>query len=379
MTRSDIMRRALCGAVDVPVPAAPLYLSLYFEPLRRLKLAEVYREMAGGRGELRLSYEDELQARLEAWRRAWASLPSRPHWMPLVGCPSRAALEGARVVVDEQHCLWYAPVRDTPETDYSAPSYNHCPGVWEPAAPPTTIDGVRAALPRWRAEQWLPDEWRTLLLQEFGQEQLCYASCGSPFWSGYSLFGFAGFMQNLRLNPEPLLAASALCLENTLQYAQAMRQLGIECMFVEECFSGSDLISGEDYRRFCWPYLRDLLAELKQLGFLVVFYHTGGIDERLELLARSAADALAFEESKKGFSIEVGEIRRAIGPEKVLFGNTDVVLLRDGNEQQFEADVRQQYEQAGSRYIASTGSPLTLDTPPEKLSMFVEAVGRVTR
>ena len=376
MMREEAMQKALGGATAGPVPAAPLYLSLYLEPRRRRSLAEVYREMAGAGSELVLTFEDELAARVEAWRRAWQAITDPPAWMPCQLGPSRTAVAGARVTFEEGRCLWYPPGADRHSDDLLAFYDNRSEDIWELSNPPVTSAQVESALPVPSAERYLSDgqgRYPQLLHERFGDQYCLVAATGTPYWLSYDTFGFRAFMENMRQRPELLLAACRRNLQILLAQAQACWLAGTRVMFIEECLSGPDLISAADYRRFCWPFLRDFLTGLKDLGFTTVCYHCGGIQGRLELLAQSAADALAFEESKKGFVIDLAQIRREIGEEKVLFGNTDAVLIRDGAQQDIMADVQRQYAAAGPRFVASIGSPFTLDTSEEKVSMLVRA------
>lgn len=69
---------ALEGGAAVSPPAAPLYLSLYLEPRRRKLLAQVYAEMAERASSLRLTFEEEIEARLEALTRAVALFADPP-------------------------------------------------------------------------------------------------------------------------------------------------------------------------------------------------------------------------------------------------------------------------------------------------------------
>lgn len=375
-TGAEAMRRALQGETGGPVPVAPLYLGLYLEPRRRLALAEVYRELATGDGELVLGFEQAVAARLAAWQRVWDALPERPHWTPVTPGPSRAALEGTRVALEGEHCFVFPPGAAEPATDLLAFYDNRHGDIWEQPGAPRTEAEVEALGPVPQPETWL-DSGAAIeprhLMERYGQEHLPVAACGSPFWVSHGLFGFAGLMTNLRENPRVLLKAAERYLQQMASYGQAVRAIGIPAMFVEECFTGSDLISRADYLRFCYPFTRDLLAALKETGLLVTFYHTGGVESRLDLLAALPCDAVAFEEGKKGLYLDLGRIRREIGPEKVLFGNLDVVLVRDGSEEEIAAEVQRQYRAAGPRYIVSPGSPLTLDTPPEKLGMLARA------
>lgn len=376
MSGSTAMRQTLQGDCRATVPAAPLYLGLYLEPRRRRHLAGVYREMASGARVLELTCDVELEARVEAWRRSWDCFAVKPSWMPTqLGFP-RSAVEGARVEFDEERCLWYAPGADTPRTDYLAIYDSTHQGVWEQPAPPQTPAAIQTAVPLVQDMQQ-PDPYLAAfprrLQEEFGREHLLYTATGTPFWLSYGLFGFAGLMENLRRAPHLITQACERQLHNLLWSAEQAWQAGLRAIFVEECFSGSDLISRADYLNCCWPFTRDLLAGLKRLGFAVVFYHTGGVEDRLDLLASCAADALAFEESKKAFEISLARIRREVGAEKVLFGNLDVVLLRDSTAQQIEAELQQEYAQAGPRFVASTGSPLTLDTQPQQADLLIQS------
>ena len=376
MSPNDLLHRALTGAVSGPVPCAPLYLGLYYAGPQRRELAQVYRDLADGADELELTLELEANARAEVWRRLHGRLGRKPDWVPGLLGPARTGIDGARVAFRPGQCLWYPPGGSEATGDLLGPYHSSHTGVWEADSPPDTLAAIDAALPRSSPEDYLADD-RALcarhLQETLGEDTCVYVSSGSPYWACYSLFGFAGLMQNLRQRPELVLRAAERALQGRLAYAQAAWQAGFRLLFVEECLSGSDLISSEDYRRFVGPFLREMLQECRQIGLQTVFYHCGGVEGRLDLLAESAASALAFEESKKGFVVDLGQVRREIGPEKTLFGNTDVVLVRDGTPERIAAEVQRQYAAAGPRFVVSIGSPLTLDTAEEKIAVLAEA------
>jgi hypothetical protein len=372
----DLLPQALSGAVAAPVPCAPLYLDLFYAGRKRLELAALYRERAAGADELTLTLELEAAAQAEAWRRAYGRLRRAPAWLPGRLGPARTEVDGTRMVFRPGQCLVYPPGAFEPSGDLLAPYDSMAPALWERETPFDTPQAVDALLPLASPEDYLADD-RALCargLQERVGAQTCpYLSTGSPYWACYSLFGFAGLMENQRRRPELILRAAERALHNRVVYAQAVRRAGFRVLFIEECLSGSDLISPQDYRRFVWPCLRDLLAECRGIGLQTVFYHCGGVEDRLELLANLPTDALAFEESKKGFVIDLARIRRETGPEKVLFGNTDVTLVRDGSPERIVAEVQRQYAEAGPRFVVSIGSPLTLDTAEEKIAALAEA------
>ncbi len=384
MTARERLLAALSGDTVVPPPAAPIYLQLYLEPRRRRHLAQVYSEMAAGEIELRPTFEQEIEARLEALDRSLSVFRHPPAWLPIELGPGRAAVHGCRVRPGPHQCLWYPPGGGEP-TDLLAPFDNRHGDLWECEGelpdpglsladlPPPSVAAIAdsGAL-----------EYTTRAMSRFADRFLLYGSTGAPFWHCYSRLGFVGLMAGLRERPDLVDAWAQADLQRLLAGAAALRHAGVSCMFVEECLSGADLISVADYRRHAWPATRDLLAGLRDMGFRVVYYYCGSVEGRLEYLAHLPADALAFEESKKGFTIDLGRIREALGPDRLLFGNTDAVLLRDGSAAQIAAEVARQYAAAGPRFVVSQGSPATLDTPPEKLDVLgrgCESAGHESR
>lgn len=379
MTGPERLLASLRGEVVGPPPAAPIYLQLYLEPRRRRLLAEVYAEMAEGEDCLRLTFEEEIEARLEALDRAAAVFSYPPAWLPISLGPSRQSVHGCKVVLGSGKCNWYAPGGGAP-TDLLAPFDNRHGDVWEREGEPPDIEELAHISPAYTAEG-LADagclEYTTRAVHRFSGRFLPYASLGAPFWHCYERLGFSGLVSGLRERPELVDACAKADLSAMLQHAAALRKAGVGCVFVEECLSSADLISEEDYRQHALPTTRELLCGLKDLGFCVVYYFCGSVERRLEHLAGLPADALAFEESKKGFIIDLARIRQTVGAERLLFGNVDAVLLRDGSYEQIARATAEQHEAAGPRYVVSQGSPATLDTPPEKLDMLVRAADAI--
>ncbi|MBD3292169.1 MAG: hypothetical protein GF393_04540, partial [Armatimonadia bacterium] len=103
-----------------------------------------------------------------------------------------------------------------------------------------------------------------------------------------------------------------------------------------------------------------------------VYYYCGAIDDRIEHIAHLPADALAFEESKKAFEVDLGAVRETIGPDRPLLGNIDATFVRDATQEALSRAIEAQFEAAGPLVATSTGSPLILDTDVRKLDLMVE-------
>lgn len=379
MSERERLLCALRGGTPLPPPTAPIYLSLYLEPRRRRHLAAVYAEMAEGRSSLRLTFEEEVEARVEAIGRSLAEFADPPAWMPVGLGPSRAAVDGAEVTFPPGRCVWHPPGGGEP-VDFLAPYSAAHPPLWQLGDDLPTPEALEATARTPDPDEWLEagmGEYPARVVERFGDRFVPTALTGTPFWHCYARLGFAGMMRALRERPEVIDTAVRIDAPPPIAQAQALRNAGVGCVFVEECLSSSDMISPADFERFAYPSTRDLLAAFKDLGLLVVYYFCGGVERRLERLAELPADALAFEESKKSFKLDLARIRSEIGPEPLLLGNTDVVLLRDGTEEQIAADVARQCDAAGPRFVVSMGSPATPDTSPAKLDMLVRAGRRL--
>jgi len=148
---------------------------------------------------------------------------------------------------------------------------------------------------------------------------------------------------------------------------------GVQYLWLEECLSSADLISPRDYERFAFATTGPYIAEAKRLGLTVVLYYCGDVMSRLPWLKRLGMDALAVEESKKGFSVDIADVIAEVGDTCCVFGNVDAVqVMLEGTRATIEAEVHRQLRlgrQAGG-FVLCQGSPFTLDTPAEKVGWF---------
>lgn len=366
----------LSGRPTTPPVCLQTYLSLYLEPHRRAGLAAVYRELLGGEDVRVLDFDERIEAELEAWERAWSVLARPPAWMPARWSPvsrgqlTRIAERDGRIVAGPEGGA-LVDVLDAPEGSTS--------DVWDRRIDGQTPD-AEALAPSWDAQAAIAagaPEYARRAQARWGDEHLLYGSAGAPFWSAYASLGFAGLMESLLTDPGALARIIARHAETVCAAVEVWAAAGLRCLFVEECFSSSDLISEADYLRFSWPAVREVLQHARDLGLRTVYYYCGAIDRRVEHIAELPADALAFEESKKSFVIDLAEIRRIVGPDRPLLGNIDAVVLRDAEAGTIRRAVQAQWEAAGPLLATSCGSPLTLDTPAWKLDAMLEATERL--
>ena len=112
-----------------------------------------------------------------------------------------------------------------------------------------------------------------------------------------------------------------------MEMLKGLARVGVEYVWLEECLSSADLISPRDYERFAFATTGPTIAEAKRLGLTVILYYCGDVIPRLPWLVRLGMDALAVEESKKGFSVDIAEVIAAVGDTCCVFGNVDAVQV----------------------------------------------------
>jgi uroporphyrinogen-III decarboxylase len=84
--------------------------------------------------------------------------------------------------------------------------------------------------------------------------------------------------------------------------------------------------------------------------------------------------ALCFEENRKDYGIDLAEVRRTLGPDRVLFGNMDAMLVEQASDEEVLAEVRRQIAVAGrDNFVVSLGSPLTPGTSLDRVRLVCES------
>lgn len=244
---------------------------------------------------------------------------------------------------------------------------------------PETPDDIDARFP-------VPKPFDPLLFRQSGQADLAdallrehpglfpIASVPSPLWSVQGLLGFEHFMILLAENPDLVGRAADRALQAILETVQHHATLGARGIWIEECMT--DMISPVLFQTLNLPRLQRLTDAIRTMGLVSIYYFCGPVSNRLDLLLSAGADALAFEEDKKGFCNDIVEIADTVRGRCVLLGNLDaMILLEKGSEAELRAELHRQAK-AGrrnrSRFLFSLGSPVTPGTAVSRVRLFTD-------
>jgi hypothetical protein len=316
------------------------------------------------------------------WRRE--ALENTPEdWFRLPFCPPAEARRNQHVeetpdgvfLVDRKTGarkeLHRPPVGDWPEHGYAAPAHPpESPEAIDRAVPIPHEDDVTYV----RAEG--RDAVARALLAEFGRERLPTHRTSTPLLRCADLWGFDGMMLNIRSRPDLVARACGRYLEQSKATMRRAALLGAKAIWVVDGLG--DMISPADYFRLGVPFLRELLAEIRRLGRVGVWYFTGSPAGKWDIILSAGADALAFEDAKKGWDVDVVEVARKLEGRSVLFGNLNAIeVLQNGTDEELKAEIKRQLAAApinGGRFVMSIGSPITPGTPVERVKLYCKLV-----
>jgi len=214
------------------------------------------------------------------------------------------------------------------------------------------------------------------VIEEFGRAVWPYRHVSGPLWKTYGLWGFEGMMLLVATRPELVRHACERYLAIALRNVHEAAEHGARGIWIEDCLT--DMISPQAFATLNVPFIRRLIEEIRSAGMKSIYYFCGNTAGKWDLIMSLGMDALALEESKKSFYNDIEEIVERVRGQCVVLGNLDALsVLQNGSEPQLKAQIRRQIaagRRNGSRFILSLGSPVTPETPIERVRLYCDLV-----
>ena len=218
------------------------------------------------------------------------------------------------------------------------------------------------------------DDLAAALLKEFGETRYPFGYISSPLWNCYYLWGFEEMMVLIARRPDLVAHACQRFLQSALASVREAARRGVAGLWIEDCFT--DMIRPEAFESLNLRFLIPLVEEIRAAGMASIHYFCGNPAGKWPLLLSTGADAIALEESKKGFNIDIEDIVERVGGRMAVLGNLDAIgVLQDGTEEALRAEITRQIaagRRNGSRFVMSVGSPVTPATPVERVRLYCD-------
>lgn len=403
LASDDPVTRALHGKPADFVPVAPSYE--FLGPLQFYRMELNWRKWSArleqaGTDLLAVTHEDYLAHELELYSEILDTAYPRPAWLGLPRNRTFGEIAGSAVARQGEHLFWLSsdghaswipPHREAQAATMAAERSLPWGDLWGRGGgdPATVADAAKRPLHELSPiPAPSPGQVQAMtcspcyhvargLAQQYPNALPLYSTASSPYNTLAFTLGFQTMMSALAERPREMHQLLERRLPRPSARLYAERELGISIMFVEECLASADIISPRMYREFVFPYTRETLQYYEDLGFRTVLYFSGNLMPLLPYLKELPFTALACEENRKEYGIDLAEVRRAL-PDKVLLGNVDAAWLERATDQEVVEEVRRQIRIAGpERFLLSVGSPFTPGTSLARVRFFCEATRMV--
>jgi hypothetical protein len=381
------MLQALRGEKPDVLPAAPAYPSLFLADFERAYYVEQYRRRLRGVSRHAVDHDEDTLFRARALYQSYGIFKARPDWIEVSPGASRAWAKRTEIVQQDGVLSYHdcesgisVPMAKAPmpygDARLEAES-SSLTDLWDTAQEVRDEAGIDARLPILTAEELLARgdfDLPRLVVADCGDEFFISTVLDTPFSDAYDLLGFQGLM--LIQHDRPALFHHLLQRElaRSQEVMGAWAGAGVHGVYVEEIFTGADLISPRSYDEFVFAYNQPYFRHMRSLGLLPIHYVCGDVVPRLERIASLDIAAVAVEESKKNFTIEIEEVVDRVAGRAALFGNVDAVRFGlQATMDEMAAEVKRQ-ARIGARargFVVSTGSPFPLDTNPRLIDTLV--------
>lgn len=388
-TSKERVIQALSGKTSDQVPAAPAYLVLFLADLERAAYIEQYRQRMQGIKRYPVDHQEDTQFRAQAIYQAYSIFQERPDWMEIGQGANRLWTERTKIV-ENDGILYYQdklsgerlPMHDSPlpygsqETIDELKHYA-AQDIWDSSEEVQSKEQVDALLP-------LPDPKAMLergdfdlpkkVVADYGGSILITTILDTPFSNAYDILGFKGLMTIQRKNPKLFHYILERQMEVTKKEMEVWSEVGVHGVYVEEVFTGADMISPRAYDEFVFSYNQPYFEYMSGLGLLPIHYVCGDVIPRLERIVKYDIAAVGVEESKKNFEIEIEEVVRKVAGRTAVLGNIDAVRYGENTpleEMAAEADRQLRIGREAQGFLLSTGSPFPLNTNPRLIDTMI--------
>ena len=169
---------------------------------------------------------------------------------------------------------------------------------------------------------------------------------------------------------DPALYAALLekITECTTQYLKAQAAAGAQALQIFDSWAG--VLAPTDFEQFALPYVKRIIAELKEVTDIPIIYFANNGATLLDLSKTSGADVLGLD-----WRVDIAKAVEQIGPNISVQGNLDpsALLLPEAKLRERVAKILAGAKKARG-HIFNLGHGIHQFTPPSQAKIFIDAV-----
>lgn len=176
---------------------------------------------------------------------------------------------------------------------------------------------------------------------------------------------------DMKKNPEQLKELIEIATESLIVYAEAVVEAGADLIWVSDPTSSGDMISKKAFEEFVFPYLRREIRAIKRMGVKVFLHICGNVNDRLEIMANTGADAISVDEK-----VDLARAKALVGNRVCIMGNISpgvTLLQKTPKDVEDECKAALEKAMAGGGFVLASGCIVPAAVPGENIAAMVEA------
>lgn len=205
-----------------------------------------------------------------------------------------------------------------------------------------------------------------LFKEKLRGEKLIEGWIEGPAAEAADLRGINTLMLDFYDDPQFVRDLFDFAVEMELRFAKAQVEAGADLIGVGD--AAASLVGPQIYEEFIWPCEKRLIDGLHALGTKARLHICGNTRFALSGMGRLGCEIVDLD-----FLSPIGEGRAKMGPNQILLGNLNpVVIVRGGTPETVFNAVAECHRLAGDRFIVGAGCEIPRDTPPENVHALAE-------
>jgi len=149
------------------------------------------------------------------------------------------------------------------------------------------------------------------------------------------------FSYQIADNPQKLLDHAQKMVDDAIANAEKYKTHGVLDGFAlcsDYCLNAGPFLSPRMFSKFVTPYLKQLIAAYREMGFYVIKHTDGNIMPILDQLVDCNPHALHSLDPQAG--VDIADIKKRVGDKVAVCGNVNCGLLDNGTDEEVIANVR---------------------------------------
>ena len=199
--------------------------------------------------------------------------------------------------------------------------------------------------------------------------------CGviGPYSLAGRLFDMTELMMECFDSPDEVKLLLDKCAAFLAEYIKAFQAAGADGVILAEPAAG--LLSPAMAEEFSTTYVKRIFDAVNRPDFILCYHNCGASAADMAVaLATLPADIFHF-----GNALDLGKLLPALPEDRIVMGNVDPVLLKNGTPQEVRADVRRVYNACGvyRNFMISSGCDIPAASPWENIDAYFDEVQKI--